>query len=58
MERRGSGGDASKRKNRFSHSLSATRNLFRNRENLDRPENEEEIVSHPLTPEVDRSAFL
>jgi hypothetical protein len=55
MERRGSEGDASKRKNRFSCSLSATRNLFRNRENLDRPENEEEILSHPLSPEIERS---
>ncbi len=55
MERRGSEGDANKRKSRFSRSLSATRNLFRNRENLDRPENEEEIIPHPLTPEIERS---
>jgi hypothetical protein len=55
MERRGSEGDASKRKNKFTSSLSATKNLFRNRENLDRPENEEDIIPHPVTPDIERS---
>ena len=55
MERGGSEGDASKRKNKFTSSLSATKNLFRNRENLDRPENEEDIIPHPVTPDIERS---
>ena len=51
--RRGSEGDAGKRKSKISRSLSATRRFFRNTENLVDPNNEDEI--RPVTPEVNIS---
>ena len=53
MASRGSEGE--ERKSRLSRSLSATRNFFKNRDNLDKSEDEDEIRDHPVTPDVDIS---
>ena len=55
MASRGSEGEERKSKSRLSRSLSATRNFFKNREHLDRSENEDEIRDHPVTPDVEIS---
>ncbi len=53
MASRGSEGE--ERNSRLSRSLSATRNFFKNRDNLDKSEGEDEIREHPVTPDVDIS---
>ncbi len=55
MASRGSEGEERKSKSRLSRSLSATRNFFKNRDNLDKSEDEDEIRDHPVTPDVEIS---
>jgi hypothetical protein len=55
MASRGSEGEERRSKSRLSRSLSATRNFFKNRDNLDKSEDEEDIREHPLTPDIEIS---